>query len=216
MIGRTRGGLGCGLLRSCFSASCQPSFTESCTTRSRRGSASSTSRSVIPPVFGTESPTLLGIGWGILATWWVGLLLGVPLAFAARAGSPKRDAQSIFKPIGVLLLDHGNQRGRPGPFRLRPGEMPGPSACWSRSHRGFLATGMRDSWRTSGAFGELLRGVRGRAHGHRRGLAITRTPVLTACGSQSPGPCSGSAIGRGFSRSQTRNAATPRASEPRP
>ena len=27
-----------------------------------------------PPIFPTESPTLLGIGWGILATWWVGLL----------------------------------------------------------------------------------------------------------------------------------------------
>lgn len=57
-----------------------------------------------PPVFGTESPTLLGIGWGIIATWWVGLLLGVPLAFAARAGSrPKRDVGSLVKPIGVLL-----------------------------------------------------------------------------------------------------------------
>jgi len=26
-----------------------------------------------PPVFHTQSPTLLGIGWGILATWWVGV-----------------------------------------------------------------------------------------------------------------------------------------------
>ena len=40
-----------------------------------------------PPVFSTDDPTLLGIGWGIIATWWVGLLLGVPLAVVARAGS---------------------------------------------------------------------------------------------------------------------------------
>src|ERR1039457_4994451 len=25
-----------------------------------------------PPIFHTQSPTLLGIGWGIVATWWVG------------------------------------------------------------------------------------------------------------------------------------------------
>ena len=31
-----------------------------------------------PPVFNTESPTLLALGWGVIATWWVGLLLGIP------------------------------------------------------------------------------------------------------------------------------------------
>jgi hypothetical protein len=57
-----------------------------------------------PPVFQTESPTLLGLGWGILATWWVGLLLGVPLAVAARAGSrPKRSAISLLRPIATLM-----------------------------------------------------------------------------------------------------------------
>ena len=29
-----------------------------------------------PPIFGTDNPTLLRIGWGIVATWWVGLLFG--------------------------------------------------------------------------------------------------------------------------------------------
>ena len=29
-----------------------------------------------PPVFGTDSPTLLGLGWGVIASWWVGLILG--------------------------------------------------------------------------------------------------------------------------------------------
>lgn len=57
-----------------------------------------------PPVFGTEDPTLLGIGWGIIATWWVGLILGVPLAFAARFGRrPKRDAISLVRPLSWLM-----------------------------------------------------------------------------------------------------------------
>jgi hypothetical protein len=57
-----------------------------------------------PPIFGTEDPTLLGIGWGIVATWWVGLLLGIPLAIAARAGSrPKRTAGSLIRPLACLL-----------------------------------------------------------------------------------------------------------------
>jgi hypothetical protein len=57
-----------------------------------------------PPVFRTDDPTLLGIGWGIIATWWVGLLLGVPLAVVARAGSrPKRSAGSLVGPIACLL-----------------------------------------------------------------------------------------------------------------
>jgi hypothetical protein len=57
-----------------------------------------------PPVFGTDDPTLLGIGWGIIATWWVGLLLGVPLAIFARVGSrPKRSFGSLVRPIAGLL-----------------------------------------------------------------------------------------------------------------
>jgi hypothetical protein len=56
------------------------------------------------PIFGTEDPTLLGVGWGILATWWVGLFLGVPLAVVARAGKrPKRDAASLVRPIAALM-----------------------------------------------------------------------------------------------------------------
>lgn len=57
-----------------------------------------------PPIFPTDDPTLLGIGWGILATWWVGLLLGIPLAIASRAGRrPPRTAASLFRPTGILL-----------------------------------------------------------------------------------------------------------------
>jgi hypothetical protein len=58
-----------------------------------------------PPVFATRSPALLGVGWGIIATWWVGALLGLLLALAARAGSrPKLAAAALIRRIGNLLL----------------------------------------------------------------------------------------------------------------
>ncbi len=58
-----------------------------------------------PPVFKTTDPTLLGIGWGVIATWWVGLLLGLPLAVAARAGSrPKLAPRSLVPSVALLLI----------------------------------------------------------------------------------------------------------------
>src|SRR3954447_21182280 len=60
-----------------------------------------------PPVFPTESPTLLALGWGTIATWWCGLILGVPLALIARAGSrPKLTAGDFLMPIAVLSERH--------------------------------------------------------------------------------------------------------------
>ena len=57
-----------------------------------------------PQVFPTADPTLLGLGWGIIATWWVGLLLGIPLAVVARAGSrPQRSVGSLIRPVACLL-----------------------------------------------------------------------------------------------------------------
>lgn len=57
-----------------------------------------------PPVFGTDDPTLLGIDWGIIATWRAGFLLGMPLAVAAWGGSrPARSLRSLIRPISKLL-----------------------------------------------------------------------------------------------------------------
>src|SRR4051812_15227154 len=57
------------------------------------------------PVFRTDDPTLLGLGWGVLATWWVGMMLGVPLAAVARFGRwPNRSAVSLIKPLVLLML----------------------------------------------------------------------------------------------------------------
>ncbi|MCC7409531.1 MAG: hypothetical protein IT442_15815 [Phycisphaeraceae bacterium] len=61
------------------------------------------------PIFGgTQDPTLLGLGWGVIATWWVGLPLGVLLALACRLGRwPCLTARQTVVPIAVLLAFMG-------------------------------------------------------------------------------------------------------------
>jgi hypothetical protein len=62
-----------------------------------------------PPVFHTTSPTLLAFGWGVIATWWVGALLGLFLALCARFGTgPKIEMSALAKPIVSLLLVMGS------------------------------------------------------------------------------------------------------------
>ncbi|QWC57531.1 hypothetical protein F7D01_10985 [Erythrobacter sp. 3-20A1M] len=61
-----------------------------------------------PPVFPTESPFLLALGWGIIATWWVGLPLGVSLAAAARIGrKAKLGLTQLRRPIMLLMALSG-------------------------------------------------------------------------------------------------------------
>ena len=61
-----------------------------------------------PPLFPTQSPTLLALGWGVIATWWMGAFLGTMLALAARAGSrAKIAARELIGPIAKLLLVMG-------------------------------------------------------------------------------------------------------------
>ena len=55
-------------------------------------------------IFQTTSPTLIALGWGILATWWVGALMGLIFALVARFGSrPKTALRELLVPGGVLL-----------------------------------------------------------------------------------------------------------------
>ena len=62
-----------------------------------------------PPLIESTSPTLLALAWGVVATWWVGLPLGVALAVSARAGiRPKTSAADlvprVLKLLGVMAL----------------------------------------------------------------------------------------------------------------
>jgi hypothetical protein len=59
-----------------------------------------------PPVFGnTQSPTLLALGWGVIATWWAGAMVGILLAMAARLGPRnKRTLKDLMPMIARLLL----------------------------------------------------------------------------------------------------------------
>lgn len=57
-----------------------------------------------PMILALNSPTLLALEWGILATWWVGAALGFGLAGSARWGSrPRFTAQALRRPILFLL-----------------------------------------------------------------------------------------------------------------
>lgn len=59
---------------------------------------------VAHPPIGTDDPFLLALVWGVLATWWVGVLLGVPLAAAARLGRAPRVAAVELRPAILRLL----------------------------------------------------------------------------------------------------------------
>ena len=60
------------------------------------------------PIFKTESPTILAFGWGVLATWWVGLGLGIFLACVARWGTrPRLVATDLLRPLAILLATMG-------------------------------------------------------------------------------------------------------------
>jgi hypothetical protein len=57
-----------------------------------------------PPIFHTQSPTLIALGWGVIASWWGGAFLGMMLAFAAQIGSrPKYTARMLVKPVAFLM-----------------------------------------------------------------------------------------------------------------
>jgi hypothetical protein len=58
-----------------------------------------------PIIFPTTHPVALAFIWGIIATWWVGLFLGIPLAFVCRFGQkPKLTTREMFRPILTMLM----------------------------------------------------------------------------------------------------------------
>ena len=57
-----------------------------------------------PPIFETNSPTLLALGWGVVGTWRLGVMLGLVTAAFARLGSrPGLSARQLAGPLAVLI-----------------------------------------------------------------------------------------------------------------
>jgi hypothetical protein len=59
-------------------------------------------------LFESDQPVYYALAWGVIATWWMGFLLGVPLLLASRVGRwPRLSAPDLVRPIGRLLLVMG-------------------------------------------------------------------------------------------------------------
>ena len=109
-----------------------------------------------PPVFDTDSPTLLGLGWGIIATWWVGEVLGYALAARGTRGSTPQKRRPFLGPAdlppfarhGYLCIDRRARRFWAG---NKWGGLPVGATCHRRAlprHARFLA----DLWAHSASY----------------------------------------------------------------
>jgi hypothetical protein len=57
-----------------------------------------------PLIVDTHSPVLLALTWGVIATWWMGAIIGYLLVLAARLGRwPKLTARDLTRPLGLVL-----------------------------------------------------------------------------------------------------------------
>jgi hypothetical protein len=57
-----------------------------------------------PQIVATESPVILALVWGIIATWWVGLPLGLLLAIASLLGAQPIAFADIRRGVVRLML----------------------------------------------------------------------------------------------------------------
>ena len=61
-----------------------------------------------PHIVDTENLTLLALCWGVVATWWMGFLLGLPLGCAAALGQkPLLPFRQVLKCLGMILAASG-------------------------------------------------------------------------------------------------------------
>lgn len=57
-----------------------------------------------PKIIESESPVKLALLWGVIATWWVGLILGILVSVAARFGkNSKLEFTEVIRPMIVLI-----------------------------------------------------------------------------------------------------------------
>ena len=57
-----------------------------------------------PTIVDSEDPTVIGLVWGVVATWWMGLFLGVLVGLACVIGQwPALRARRLVGPLLILL-----------------------------------------------------------------------------------------------------------------
>jgi hypothetical protein len=57
-----------------------------------------------PRILQTESPLRLALAWGVLASWWVGMILGWVWALSGRVGpQPKLEPRAFTKPLVLVM-----------------------------------------------------------------------------------------------------------------
>jgi len=58
-----------------------------------------------PRIIESQDPTMLGLAWGVVASWWVGALLGLALAIAARRGPlPRIESSDLIASVARLTF----------------------------------------------------------------------------------------------------------------
>jgi hypothetical protein len=115
-----------------------------------------------PQIIDSQSPTPLGLAWGVVATWWAGAMLGIPLALAARLGSrTKLTAKDALPLIARLLLVMAVCAGVFGiaGFQLaREGMVSPPGWVQSRLPPSRFPNFMADWWAHNASYGSAFVG----------------------------------------------------------
>lgn len=61
-----------------------------------------------PRYLDTNDPTIIAFFWGIVATWWFGLIMSVPIALACEWGNaPKMKTIQLIQPAAIVFLFTG-------------------------------------------------------------------------------------------------------------
>ncbi len=145
-----------------------------------------------PTIIPTSSPTLLAFTWGIVATWWVGVPMGLIVALAARAGDRRKVlARDLLMPAGLLLACVGLvslTAGLAGLWAANSGVESLPAGLASRVPPGDHARFVADWWAHSAAYVAGPAGAAALAVGIwlSRGRRVPRHAAPTPVPSPSP------------------------------
>ena len=100
-----------------------------------------------PKLIDSTSPTLIGLAWGVVATWWVGAISGVLLALSCRVGPRSRLTISWVLPrLGVVLLITGLLAAIAGVMMARAPEFNVQEGIYAQQAVDRIPESQRDGW----------------------------------------------------------------------